>query len=135
MKLFSLMALLVMNSLMAFSSVHTIDDIRKKYQLAVYDSKVANALSDKLSKIDNPDAAITHPILPSDNKPTIVSRDENGKRSQITFDLNNRSIFFSSPQLEHPTTLPLADSTENLSAALSISACEDFSDSLAANQT
>lgn len=56
MKFFVLVAVLVMNTLLAISSVNSIDDIRKKYQLAVYDSKVANALSDKLSKIDNPDA-------------------------------------------------------------------------------
>lgn len=56
MKFYSLVAVLVMSTLMAFSSVHSIEDIRKKYQLAVYDSKVTNALSDKLSKIENPDA-------------------------------------------------------------------------------
>ena len=56
MKFFVLVAVLIMNTLLANSSVNSIDDIRKKYQLAVYDSKVANALSDKLSKIDNPDA-------------------------------------------------------------------------------
>lgn len=56
MKLFVLIAVLLMNTLPAISSVSSIEDIRKKYQLAVYDSKVANALSDKLSKIDNPDA-------------------------------------------------------------------------------
>ncbi len=56
MKFFVLVAVLIMNTLLANSSVNSIDDIRKKYQLAVYDSKIANALSDKLSKIDNPDA-------------------------------------------------------------------------------
>lgn len=56
MKLFSLITVLTMSTLLAFSSVHSIDDIRKKYQLAVYDSKVANALSDKLNKIEKPDA-------------------------------------------------------------------------------
>jgi hypothetical protein len=45
-----------MNSVIAFSSNHSIDEIRKKYQLAVYDSKVANSLADKLSKIEKPDA-------------------------------------------------------------------------------
>lgn len=56
MKLLSCIIALTMSTLIAFSSNHSIDDIRKKYQLAVYDSKVADALSEKLKKIEKPDA-------------------------------------------------------------------------------
>lgn len=58
MKFISILFALIMSSIFSFSSTHSIDDIRRKYQLAVYDSKVANALSDKLNKIENPDALL-----------------------------------------------------------------------------
>ena len=58
MKFIGILFALIMSSIFSFSSTHSIDDIRRKYQLAVYDSKVANALSDKLNKIENPDALL-----------------------------------------------------------------------------
>lgn len=56
MRLIVLITIIFMNAYTAFSSDHSIEDIRKKYQLAVYDSKVANVLSERLNKIDKPDA-------------------------------------------------------------------------------
>jgi hypothetical protein len=59
MKFFCLIAVLIMNSVIAFSSNHSIDEIRKKYQLAVYDSKVANSLA-ALTLTDKSLAAATN---------------------------------------------------------------------------
>lgn len=56
MKLIILITIFFMNTFATFSSDYSIEDIRKKYQLAVYDSKVANVLSDRLGKIEKPDA-------------------------------------------------------------------------------
>lgn len=55
MKLIGLLTFFFMNAFLAFSSDHSIEDVRKKYQLAVYDSKIANVLSEKLNKIEKPD--------------------------------------------------------------------------------